>query len=96
MVGQQVTLRGPESHSSFVRSLLRSASLGQCDLALRQRNVGYFVARPNPGQPDQTSVLPEHGRATTLGALRRSADPITLTCYPPSDDHAEARRSAFQ
>jgi hypothetical protein len=38
----------------------------------------------------------ETGRTTTLGALRKRAAPITLTCHPPHPGQAEARRSAFE
>jgi hypothetical protein len=95
MVGQQLTLHGSAGNAAFLRQLLRSAQLGQCDLALRQRNQGYLLTQPDADRSERSVLQRANGRTTTLGSLRRAADPITLTCYPPSPDQAEARRSAF-
>jgi DNA-binding beta-propeller fold protein YncE len=95
MVGQQLTLHGSAGDAAFLRQLLRSAQLGQCDLALRQRNQGYLLTLPDPQRSERSVLRRANGRDTTLGALRRDAAPITLTCYPPLPDQVEARRSAF-
>jgi DNA-binding beta-propeller fold protein YncE len=95
MVGQQLTLHGSAGNAAFLRQLLHSAQLGQCDLALRQGNQGYLVTLPDADRSERSGLQRANGRSTTLGTLRRDADPITLTCYPPAPDQAEARRSAF-
>jgi hypothetical protein len=95
MVGQQLTLHGSGGNAAFLRQLLRSAQLGQCDLALRQGNQGYLLTLPDADRDGLSVLQRANGRSTTLGALRRNAAPITLTCYPPFPDQAEARRSAF-
>jgi hypothetical protein len=95
MVGQQLTLHGPRGDDTFLRQLSSAAARGQCDLALRQGNRGLLVTSPDAAHPERSVVSPARGRATTLGQLRRDATPITLTCYPPQDNQAEARRSAF-
>jgi hypothetical protein len=95
MVGQQLTLHGSAGNAAFLRQLLRSAQLGQCDLALRQGNQGYLLTLADPARSERSVLRRANGRDTTLGALRRDAAPITLTCYPPLPDQAEARRSAF-
>jgi len=94
MVGQQTTLHGRENDDAL-GGLLAAASRGDCDLALRQANHGYLVIDPVPALPDRSGIECDDGRRTTLGSLRRSAAPITLTCYPPLPGRAEARRSAF-
>ncbi|HKO94019.1 MAG TPA: hypothetical protein VJU61_22850, partial [Polyangiaceae bacterium] len=94
-VGQQLTLHGTSGDDALLRQLLRVAARGQCDLALRQHNRGLLVTGPDPSRPERSVVSPARGRSTTLGQLRRDAAPITLTCYPPQDNQAEARRSAF-
>lgn len=94
MVGQQLTLHG-RSPNPLLQPLLRSAARGDCDLALRQGNLGLLVTRPDTARPDRSELGRINGRATTLGALRREPAAITLTCYPPYPDQAEARRSAF-
>jgi len=95
MVGQQLTLHGTSGNDAFLRLLLAAAARGQCDLALRQSNRGLLVTGPDASRPERSVVSPARGRSTTLGQLRRDAAPITLTCYPPQDEQAEARRSAF-
>jgi hypothetical protein len=95
MVGQQLTLHGSSGNAAFLRQLLRSAQLGQCDLALRQGNQGYLLTQPDVDRSERCVLQRANGRTTTLGSLRRAADPITFTCYPPFPDQAEARRSAF-
>jgi len=95
MVGQQITLHGARGSASFLRQLLRAAALGQCDLALRQSNRGWLVTRPDADRPERSVLARSSGPTTTLASLQRDAAPITLTCYPPYPDQAEARRSAF-
>jgi hypothetical protein len=94
-VGQKLNLHGSSGNATFLRQLLRSAQLGQCDLALRQANQGYLLTQADAERSERSVLRRANGRSTTLGRLRRDADPITLTCYPPFPDRAEARRSAF-
>jgi len=94
MVGQQTTLHG-NAQNGALRGLVSAAARGHCDLALRQSNRGYLVVQPNAEDPNRSKLASDDGRRTTLRALRRDAAPITLTCYPPFPDRAEARRSAF-
>ncbi|HTV24175.1 MAG TPA: hypothetical protein VMG12_36030 [Polyangiaceae bacterium] len=94
MVGQQATLHGNQPNRAL-RALLDAASRGHCDLGVQQNGHGYLVTRPDPTNPDRSGLERSNGRRTTLGDLRCDAAPITLTCYPPAPDRAEARRSAF-
>jgi hypothetical protein len=95
MVGQQITLHGARPSPRLLRQLLRAAALGQCDLALRQGNQGLLLTRPDSDHPERSVLMRADGRATMLADLQRGSAPITLTCYPPYPDQAEARRSAF-
>jgi hypothetical protein len=95
MVGQQLTLHGARGNAGFLRQMLRSAQLGQCDIALRQGNQGYLLTQPVADHSERSVLRRANGRTTTLGVLRGDAAPITLTCYPPFPEQAEARRSAF-
>jgi hypothetical protein len=95
MVGQQLTLHGSRGNTPSLKQMLTAASLGQCDLALRQANRGFLLTEPDAARPDRSALLRADGSTTTLAVLRRDAAAITLTCYPPAPERAEARRSAF-
>jgi len=97
MVGQQVTLtasRRPEV-GKLLGALLRSAERGHCDAAARRNDRGYLVTVPNGAAPEASVLIDERGTRRTLGELRSTRAPITLTCYPPQPGQAEAARAAF-
>jgi hypothetical protein len=94
MVGQQVTIQGRE-RPALLDAMLGAAQRGDCDVALRQRQRGYLVTGPDPVSPEQSVLLDARGRAQRLDDLQASNEPLTLTCYPPQAEQAEARRSAF-
>ena len=91
----------------YIAPLWLAMSLGACggevaepapakrDLALRQSNTGLLMTRPDADQPHRSVLARASGHTTSLGTLRRDAAAITLTCYPPHPEQAEARRSAF-
>jgi len=95
MVGQQLTLEDGRADSPELRALLAAAARGDCDAGVRQAATGYLVSTPNASSPPQSTLEDGLGRHVTLRTLARHNGPVTLTCYPPHPDHAEARRSAL-
>jgi len=95
MVGQQLTLQTGDFDAPLLRPMLRAAARGQCDIVVRQKERGYLMTGPNGRHPDTSQVSDARGRSRTLAALCTSNAPLTLTCYPPHPERAEARRSAF-
>jgi DNA-binding beta-propeller fold protein YncE len=96
MVGQQVTLQGGRrSHPELLASMLTAARRGDCDIALRAREKGYLMTRPDPRRPDQSRLIDARGGERRLAELEARGEPLTLTCHPPQAEQAEARRSAF-
>jgi YVTN family beta-propeller protein len=100
MVGQQLTLTDARSADSLdadpdLARLLREASRGHCDLAAHSGDRGLLVVTARPERASQSLLQDADGNQRSLAALTREADPLTLTCYPPRPDLAEARRVAF-
>lgn len=90
MVGQQVTLAAPGDKPPLLRPMLAAAAKGHCDVAAFHGAHGYVMTRPRPGAPAASQLRKEGERPTTLGRLLARHRPITLTCYPPQVDQAEA------
>lgn len=95
MVGQQVTLSDDRSVPHLLTAMLGVAQRGGCDIAARQGSQGYLMVTPQPERPSSSLLRDASGARNTLDELRRSNDPVTLTCYPPQPGRAEARRTAF-
>jgi hypothetical protein len=96
MVGQQVTLQGSRPPPpDLLASMLTAARRGDCDVALRTGDKGYLMTRPDPVRPRQSRLIDARGRERRLAELEARGEPLTLTCYPPQVERAEARRSAF-
>jgi hypothetical protein len=95
MVGQQLTFTRRNVPLRDLRPLLAAAAKGQCDAAVRQGNDSFLVLEPMPGRPERTQLEDTVGGVVTLDDLLGNDAPITITCYPPQPDKAEARRSAF-
>jgi hypothetical protein len=96
MVGQQITIHpSPREAPPLLESMLTVAARGGCDVAARQGAVGYLMTLPHAKDPDRSELSDVAGHRRRLSDLRRRAEPLTLTCYPPHPSQAEARRSAF-
>jgi hypothetical protein len=95
MVGQQVTLRDDRRRPELLGAMLMAAKRGDCDIALRASRTGYLMTRPDPERPERSRLIDARGRERRLGDLEDGGGPLTLTCYPPQAEQAEARRSAF-
>jgi hypothetical protein len=95
MVGQQLTLADDRAAPPLVAAMLGVAARQGCDVAARQGSRGYLMSKPRPERPERSVLLDASGQRRTLAELRRQGEPITLTCYPPQPDRAEARRTAF-
>jgi DNA-binding beta-propeller fold protein YncE len=95
MVGQQLTFTRRNVPLRELRPLLAAAEKGECDAALRQRNDSFLVIEPEAGRPERTQLEDLVGGVVSLGDLLGNGAPITITCYPPQPNKAEARRSAF-
>jgi hypothetical protein len=95
MVGQQLTLHDGRFDDPLLAPMLRAAERGQCDIAIRHAARGYLVTRPRAHDPASTEAVSKSGQTVSLAALHSNQHPVTLTCYPPLADQAEARRNAF-
>jgi hypothetical protein len=95
MVGQQLTLEDGRTNSPDLRALLAAAARGDCDAGVRQGSTGYLVTGPNGSAPPQSTLEDGVGQHVALRTLARRNGPVTVTCYPPHPDRAEARRSAL-
>jgi DNA-binding beta-propeller fold protein YncE len=96
MVGQQITLHDKAGYATpFTRALFAAAARSECDIALWQNNRGLLLKKPNADDPRRSRVVNASGREFELGSVELERGPVTLTCYPPHADRAEARRAAF-
>lgn len=95
MVGQQLTLRDERAEPPLLAAMLGVAERGGCDIAARQGSRGYLMVTPRPARPERSVLRAAAGERRTLAELRQRDEPLTLTCYPPRPDRAEARRTAF-
>lgn len=62
---------------------------------MRQGNDSFVVIAPDLARVERTQLKDIVGGVVTLGNLLDNKAPITITCYPPQPEQAEARRSAF-
>jgi len=97
MVGQQSTLIDGTIDAT-TRGMIAAAAAGHCDIGAIKAGQGYLMTEPNATSGGASVMLSEQGRVVPFSALLTRGPlgtPVTLTCYPPQPEQAEALRSVI-